>query len=168
MNDLHEVRPTKTLETGIEGLDRSRSKKYGLSADPTTLIQTVKSAYKGSTQRNEREHSDATLHLQVPGGQGMYTDLQCKDEMCSEFLSEWERREFDNCIAMTRSMEWKVGPIHRSNCRFMNSSAAAGTFPLALVSFPGSGNTWVRGLLERATGICTGTLKQFSRSTLKY
>ena len=27
---------------------------------------------------------------------------------------------------------------------------------VALVSFPESGNTWVRGLLEKTTGICTG------------
>ena len=27
---------------------------------------------------------------------------------------------------------------------------------VALVSFPGSGNTWVRGLLQQATGVCTG------------
>ena len=33
-----------------------------------------------------------------------------------------------------------------------------GRAAVALVSFPGSGNTWVRGLLERATGICTGEL----------
>lgn len=35
-----------------------------------------------------------------------------------------------------------------------------GTFraPVALASFPGSGNTWVRGLLEKATGICTGSI----------
>ena len=31
-------------------------------------------------------------------------------------------------------------------------------FPLiALASFPGSGNTWVRYLIERATGIYTGS-----------
>lgn len=29
---------------------------------------------------------------------------------------------------------------------------------VALVSLPGSGNTWVRGLLERATNICTGAM----------
>ncbi len=29
---------------------------------------------------------------------------------------------------------------------------------IALVSLPGSGNTWVRGLLERATNICTGSM----------
>lgn len=29
---------------------------------------------------------------------------------------------------------------------------------VALVSLPGSGNTWVRGLLEQATGYCTGSM----------
>ena len=32
----------------------------------------------------------------------------------------------------------------------------AGHGPVGLVSFPGSGNTWVRGLLQKATGVCTG------------
>ena len=38
-------------------------------------------------------------------------------------------------------------------CHFMDGSNRA---PVALASFPGSGNTWVRGLLEKATGVCTG------------
>ena len=38
-------------------------------------------------------------------------------------------------------------------CHFMNGT---GRSTVALVSFPGSGNTWVRGLLETATGVCTG------------
>ena len=29
---------------------------------------------------------------------------------------------------------------------------------VALVSLPGSGNTWVRGLLQKATGVCTGSI----------
>ena len=28
--------------------------------------------------------------------------------------------------------------------------------PVCLKSYPGSGNTWMRGLLEKASGICTG------------
>ncbi len=32
-----------------------------------------------------------------------------------------------------------------------------GRSAVALVSYPGSGNTWLRGLLEQVTGICTGT-----------
>ena len=38
-----------------------------------------------------------------------------------------------------------------------------GRDPVALTSFPGSGNTWVRGLLEKATGVCTGTVYCDSR-----
>ena len=38
-------------------------------------------------------------------------------------------------------------------CHFINGSKRAA---VALASFPGSGNTWVRGLLEKATGVCTG------------
>lgn len=40
-------------------------------------------------------------------------------------------------------------------CRFMNETGRA---PVGLVSFPGSGNTWVRGLLEQVTGYCTGSV----------
>ena len=43
----------------------------------------------------------------------------------------------------------------RATCHFMNGT---NRYPVALASFPGSGNTWVRGLLEQATGICTGKL----------
>ena len=30
--------------------------------------------------------------------------------------------------------------------------------PLALASYPGSGNTWIRWLIEAATGIYTGSV----------
>ena len=41
----------------------------------------------------------------------------------------------------------------QGGCRFMDGRKRAA---VALVGFPGSGNTWVRGLLERTTGYCTG------------
>ena len=40
-----------------------------------------------------------------------------------------------------------------TTCRFIDGDRRA---PVALASFPGSGNTWVRVLLEKATGVCTG------------
>ena len=45
------------------------------------------------------------------------------------------------------------GKINSSKCCFMDGSKRAA---VALVSHPGSGNTWIRGLLEKATGVCTG------------
>ena len=41
-------------------------------------------------------------------------------------------------------------------CTVVINSFCTGRGPVGLVSFPGSGNTWVRGLLQQATGICTG------------
>ncbi len=46
-------------------------------------------------------------------------------------------------------------PLTSGDCRFMNGSGRGVT---GLVSFPGSGNTWVRELLQTVTGICTGTV----------
>lgn len=52
-----------------------------------------------------------------------------------------------------------VNPTNLGNCtklsdmRFIN-----GTRVITLVSFPGSGNTWTRLLLEQATGIFTGSI----------
>ena len=45
-------------------------------------------------------------------------------------------------------------------CHFMNGSSRSA---VALASFPGSGNTWARGLLEKATGVCTGTARGYSK-----
>lgn len=47
----------------------------------------------------------------------------------------------------------RFGPIVEGDCCFMNGS---GRLVVGLGSFPGSGNTWLRGLLEKTTGICTG------------
>ena len=68
--------------------------------------------------------------------------LKTSQEFCAEYLSERDRNDFQNCEGEL------VGSCHFM--RRLNRSA------VALVSFPGSGNTWVRGLLEKATGICTG------------
>lgn len=43
--------------------------------------------------------------------------------------------------------------ILENNCDFMVSEKRA---PVALIGAEGSGNTWVRGLLERSSGFCTG------------
>ena len=45
------------------------------------------------------------------------------------------------------------GTIQDEDCSFIDGKRR---LPVALASTEGSGNTWVRGLLEKATGICTG------------
>ena len=75
-----------------------------------------------------------------------FDSYQCKDRICSEFLSDEDEQNMVSCGSKSQV---KLTP----NCHFMNGTSRPA---VALVSLPGSGNTWVRGLLEKATGICTG------------
>ena len=78
----------------------------------------------------------------------------CDDVLCSEFLTREDLRQVDRCVKrfITFKQIREEGPILVPTCHFMNGQTAN----VALISFPGSGNTWIRGLLEKATGICTG------------
>lgn len=83
-------------------------------------------------------------------------DYTCKDALCSEFLSQEDWRRVDRCINKfrARGVLAKVGPTMVPHCHFVNHTSHLAN--VLLISFPGSGNTWVRGLLEKTTGICTG------------
>ena len=76
----------------------------------------------------------------------------CRDPLCSEFLSAMDKNHFQQCVETVKNAGF--GSPALGSCHFMNGSNRA---PVALASFEGSGNTWVRGLLEQVTGICTGS-----------
>ena len=106
-----------------------------------------------------RPHTNTTSLVKlVPGAKLQATspsDLCASaTSQCTEFLTSEERDVYAACEAKTAG-----GKCH---CQFMNTSSHA---RVALVSLPGSGNTWLRGLLERATGVCTGS--QFCDKTLR-
>lgn len=94
--------------------------------------------------------TSAQRHETVGGSAG---SNQCKDSLCSQYLSKKDKRDYDTCS--NSAARQSRTPLESSTCRFMNGSARK---PVALASFPGSGNTWVRGLLQMATGVCTGSL----------
>ena len=76
----------------------------------------------------------------------------CKEPNCMEFLTTSEKDAIKACEKqVAKSM--KGHEIKQSTCKFLQDKKRQ---PVALNSQEGSGNTWVRGLLERATGICTG------------
>ena len=80
----------------------------------------------------------------------------CKLPNCMDQLSDFDRAWIDYCTQKKRKRDKREGQATRElmgECRFMRGEGRA---PVALASLPGSGNTWVRGLLEKATGICTG------------
>ena len=78
-----------------------------------------------------------------------YSDT-CKTP-CFKFLSAPAKKRYALCAK--RVHDYGVEEIQNNGCKFMNAS---GRENVALASFPGSGNTWLRGILEQATGVCTG------------
>lgn len=81
--------------------------------------------------------------------------MNCRDNICSEFVTNADKPHFDYCIKKTWKLRAKYREPRDSICRFINGT---GRNPIALASFPGSGNTWVRGLIQGITGLCTGAI----------
>ena len=81
----------------------------------------------------------------------MTKTTNCRQRQCREYLSQRERIALQQCVNEVRRRY--NGIIKDGNCSFIDGK---NRLPVALVSTEGSGNTWVRGLLEKATGICTG------------
>lgn len=77
----------------------------------------------------------------------------CEDELCTQYLSPNDMDAFDLCTKRSKAGQQHL--LSNQPCRFNDSTSRA---PVALASYPGSGNTWVRGLLQRATGVCTGSV----------
>lgn len=74
-----------------------------------------------------------------------------------------EKERFADCLtdATSHIDQWRVVTGHSislTQCSCHLASSAQLYSRVALVSLPGSGNTWVRGLLERATNVCTGAM----------
>ena len=83
----------------------------------------------------------------------------CKQPHCSELLSAPDKQRQKTCLAeiskQNRGVSQKelASRTLENDCIFMDGKKRNA---VALTSSEGSGNTWIRGLLERATGICTG------------
>ena len=75
---------------------------------------------------------------------------ECKQANCLDYLSMEEKILLESCRQKTIQKNYT---LQTPTCRFLKGY---GRDPVALNSQEGSGNTWLRGLLEKATGICTG------------
>ena len=78
---------------------------------------------------------------------------QCKQQNCLDFLSTRDKQEHSKCLSETRKYFKKDTDIKPSSCNFLPDRSRRA---VALASPEGSGNTWLRVLLEKATGVCTG------------
>lgn len=75
------------------------------------------------------------------------------DPHCPEGLGAHDMRRWSTCTYLAEKVNQNETLTHK--CHFISKPVRD---PVGLVSLPGSGNTWVRGLLETATGICTGAV----------
>ena len=102
--------------------------------------------------------SQALVRLQPP----IHQPRNCKQAHCEEYLQKYELIAMQECSAETskRTVNGKIQTRRKLHMKENDCSFVDGThrLPVALASTSGSGNTWIRGLLEKATGICTGFL----------
>ena len=125
----------------------------------------VLNAVKLQTQPPSRGNTDTSP---VKEGQQLSQSLSargpCADGLCLQYLSKSERSDFDDCTSegvFLSKRRFKSATLNNGICHFVNGT---GRRCVALASFPGSGNTWVRGLLEMTSGICTGEFKNMVQS----
>lgn len=81
-----------------------------------------------------------------------HTATGCTVLPCLQYLSLPEKNIYKKCQKKATPHKASHSPP-TCQCKFRDG---AGKKRVALVSLPGSGNTWLRGLLEKATGVCTG------------
>ena len=83
--------------------------------------------------------------------------MPCNDALCTQYLNKVDLAMFVHCSRHLQKKRYQSSVTDNGTCRFMDGTSRR---KVALASFPGSGNTWVRGLLEKATGVCTGEHKR--------
>ena len=123
----------------------SQSKKHPLQQNPDQCFD----------KSTGLSHDEATLRSLKS------KQLKCLKSHCKEYLSKQELLAMRRCLQQTalRTVGGQLNliksMIRENDCNFMDGTHRR---PVALASSEGSGNTWVRGLLEKSTGICTGFL----------
>ena len=137
--------------------DRERKSKEALGQGLAKVFQMTKESYfseLGLATERTSSSRPASLPSSSPPSHAVSPSSRCSALPCLELLNSAEKYIYTKCTR--RAVPG--GDRHSApscKCRFVDRR---GRKSVALVSLPGSGNTWVRGLLEKATGICTGSI----------
>ena len=104
----------------------------------------------------------STTSLKASDNPRVQKNSFCFGKFCVNAVESSDRQTMFDCVRKALEYVRGMGYSHRfalnkmqCSCELMNG---AGRKRFGLVSLPGSGNTWVRGLLEKATGVCTGSM----------
>ena len=108
---------------------------------------------RGHSRKNVVRYINNFLPIQI---QDVIRQLRVGD-LTSNLTSEVAQKQFLQCSGMKVLQRLPVRiPQSHQHCKKMSFQSSGPV--IALGSFLGSGNSWVRQLLESATGIYTGTL----------
>lgn len=126
----------------------------------TTESRAVSESRTEDTAVTEPQAPAASIDLSknhATNGTKLFTTIRtgasqlCTSENCLDYLSISERSIVGKCKRDTLKRPGVT--IEKGKCNFLPDGSRKA---VALASPEGSGNTWLRGLLEKATGICTG------------
>lgn len=135
----------------------------------TTLLLVWHTA-KTTTESDNLRHSanrDRTILKEIPdfSNRGLLQSLAVRKKRPQAPIaieSQYEDPQYlrDDDIPRWKTCTYLAGRVKQNEsvshkCHFLNRPLRN---PVGLASLPGSGNTWVRGLLETATGLCTGAV----------
>ena len=138
------------ISTSDEGLLVASRHTDTLTMEATSLSQTLRGIPTANTP-SPKDHIPPTTRV-IDTAPPITKPIKCKQRQCKEYLSERELVALKLCMSEVKRKQY-IGTIQDGDCSFIDGKRR---LPVALVSTEGSGNTWVRGLLEKATGICTG------------
>lgn len=136
-----------------KGEDRAmnRDGNRNLNSEKMLALQTQLLARESQSmkkdvnkERNVHEREEKLSKLQ-------FESTRCKRRLCAEYLTSTDLPHFRFCMKKSK-LRSELEPVE-SKCNFMNGT---GRSPVALASHPGSGHLFVRELLQKNTGICTG------------
>ena len=146
-----------TISTGSPSAVSTQYSSTSIASDQTMQKGVLPSRQQEATPKQKINLHESNSNIQTStladsNGLNVFAPEKCPEPHCMNFLSSAEKAAVIQCgkLASTTVPGYRAPNI---SCRFLRGARRT---PVALNSQEGSGNTWVRELLERATGICTG------------
>ena len=161
-SDVGEQQSTSSTQTpsAIEKITHEGNYNEKPSQDMNT--ETVPPVREHEVNNSLKPHVEVSISDQVtvslpptqgtPDPQSPIGTLPCNMPNCIDALDIREQTKVKQCEK--QAIEFVGHALEEPTCKFIKGQKYR--HPVALNSQEGSGNTWLRGLLERATGICTG------------
>lgn len=150
--EQHHSPPDNPPTDAAENTNISITTRLTRSTESISLTRSTTSPLQSSDTVNTSTPPIVVTYAKDRGvHSSVWNESACKLPNCVDLLTRQEQNRLHRC--QKEAVHYLGGQLSKSTCRFMNGTKRS---PVALNSQEGSGNTWLRGLLEKATGICTG------------